>query len=468
MAERHDSMHENLNRDLKERHIQLIAIGGAIGVGLFLGSASAIKAAGPSIILAYALGGVFVYFIMRALGEMTVENPVSGSFSAYAHEYIGPLAGYLTGWSYWLFWGLVCMIDPTAIGVYINYWWPEIPQWVSALVTVVLLTGVNLTAVKAFGEFEFWFALIKVITIVAMIIFGLAMIIFGLGNGGVPVGISNLWTHGGFFPHGMEGTIIALVMVAFAFFGMELIGVTAGEAANPEKTIPSAINKVFWRVLIFYVGALFVILSIYPWEQMGTIGSPFVIIFAKLGIPAAAGIINFVVITASASACNSGIYVAGRMLYNLSLQGKAPKCLSELSKSGVPRKGILASVVMMLISVVLNYLIPAEVFNYLVNIITFVGVFAWFMIMWAQLNFRKRLTPEQVAKLKFPMRGFPYCNWLTMAFLVFVIGAMALDPNDRISLIVGPIWLIIATVAYYAAGYNKIDDPKRTGTVENK
>jgi len=388
---------------------------------------------------------------------MAVEYPISGSFSAYAYEFLSPLFGFLTGWSYWFMWIIAGMCETTAIGIYIQFWFPGVPQWASAFVAIILLTVVNLTAVKAFGEFEFWFAIIKVVTIIAMIIVGLTMIVTGLGNKGVPVGIHNLWTNGGFFPNGISGTIKSVVLVVFAFLGMELIGVTAGEAKNPDVVIPSAINKVLWRVLIFYVGALFVIMSIYPWNEIGTKGSPFVLTFAKLGITAAAGIINFVVITAAASSCNSGIFTTGRMLYNLSLQGKAPKFFGTLSKSSVPARGVLTSAGCMLIGVVLNYVMPGKVFGYIASLVTFVGLFVWLIIILCHLNFRKSLSPEQVKKLKFPALGFPYLNWLVLAFLAFVVVIMALDPDNRIALIVGAIWLIILTAAYYAAGYNKID-----------
>ncbi|AKN31761.1 D-alanine/D-serine/glycine permease [Clostridium carboxidivorans P7] len=453
-------LNEELHRGLEERHIQLMALGGAIGVGLFLGSASAIKTAGPSLLLAYAGGGAILFFIMRALGEIAVEHPVAGSFSAYANEFIGPLAGYLTGWTYWFMWIVTCMAEVTAVGVYVNFWFPTIPQWVSALGAVVIMSIVNLTAVKAFGEFEFWFALIKVVTIVIMIVIGIIMIVTGLGNAGKPTGISNLWSHGGFFPQGIKGTVMALQMVTFAFIGIELIGVTAGEAKNPQKTIPSAINKVFYRILIFYVGALFVIMSLYPWDQIGTLGSPFVLTFSKLGIVAAAGIINFVVLTAALSSCNSGIFTTGRMLYNLSLQGSAPKSFGKLSKSQVPSNAILISAFFMLIGVFLNYIIPAKVFAYVTSIATFAGIFAWFIILLAQMKFRKSLAPEEAKKLKFPMKGYPYANYISMAFLIFVLVVMCLSPDTLIAVIVGPIWLIILVAFYYGKGMNKHNNTK--------
>ncbi len=287
------SLHTNedsLNRGLRERHIRLMALGSTIGVGLFLGSASAIKLAGPAILLSYVLGGIAIFIIMRALGEMAVHQPVAGSFSRYAQDHLGPLAGYLTGWNYWFMWVVTCVAEITAVGIYMAVWFPSVPQWIWALMALVAMSAVNLAAVKAYGEFEFWFAMIKVVTIVVMIVAGACMIVFGLGNHGVATGVSNLWKHGGFFPHGGVGMLMALQMVMFAYLGVEMIGVTAGEATNPKKSIPDAINSVFWRILIFYVGALFVILAIYPWNEIGTNGSPFVMTFERLGIKSAQGL----------------------------------------------------------------------------------------------------------------------------------------------------------------------------------
>jgi len=455
--------HENeMQRSLEERHIQLMAIGGAIGVGLFLGSATAIKAAGPSLILMYFVCGFLLFLVMRALGEMAVENPISGSFAAYAYEYMGPLAGYLTGWAYWLMWVIVCMAETTAVGIYINFWFPSFPTWASALIALAVLTLVNLTAARLFGELEFWFALIKVVTIIAMIIIGMIMILTGLGNNGVPIGFSNLWTHGGFFPNGFGGMFSAIIMVTFAFLGMELIGVTAGEAKDPEKNIPKAINNVFYRILIFYVGSLLVIMAIYPWNEIGTQGSPFVLTFSKLGIAAAAGIINFVVLTAASSSCNSGIYTTGRMLHNLALQGKAPKSLGTLSKTGVPARAIFVSVACMLIGVFLNYVAPGKAFSMVTSVATFIGIFVWFIIVMCHQAFRKKLTPEQVKNLKFPTFMYPLSDYLALAFLAVVFVAMCISPGERISVMVGIPFVLILTAMYYATGQHKKEDAKRS------
>ena len=455
MSDKNGVQGENLERGLEERHIQLIALGGAVGVGLFLGSGTAIQMAGPALLLLYLVSGLILFFIMRSLGELAVSHPVSGSFSAYANEFISPLTGYLTGWTYWFMWIVTCMAEVTAVGVYVKFWIPSLPQWIPALCAIVIMTAINLIAVKAYGEFEFWFALIKIVTIIAMIIMGGAMILFGIGNGGHPIGFSNLWTHGGFFPKGFLGPIMALVMVSFAYVGMELIGVTAGEAKNPEKTLPSAINKVFWRILIFYIGALTVIMSIYPWNELDSIGSPFVLVFSKLGIRAAAGIINFVVLTAALSACNSGIFSTGRMLYNLSLQGTAPKMFGKLSKSHVPVNGILVSASFILIGVILNYLVPGKVFTYVSSVATFGAVWVWGIIVISQMKFRKGLTPKQVKELKFPSLFYPYANWISLAFLALVIVVMFFNPDTLIALVISPIWFGVLIVFYYILGFNK-------------
>jgi amino acid transporter, AAT family len=453
--EQEKEFEEKLERGLKERHIQLIALGGAIGVGLFLGSATAIKTAGPGLLLSYLIGGIFIFFIMRSLGELAVSYPVSGSFSAYANKFLGPLAGYITGWTYWFMWVVTCMAEITAVGVYVHFWLPDLPQWIPALLALVVMTVVNIVAVSAFGEFEFWFALIKVMTIVVMIVLGGLMICFGLGNDGIPIGIANLYSQGGFFPTGIKGIIMSLVMVMFAYLGIELIGVAAGEAEHPEKTIPAAINKVFWRILIFYVGALGVIMSLYPWNQLQAIGSPFVLTFSKLGITAAAGIINFVVLTAALSSCNSGIFSTGRMLYNLSLQQQAPQFFGKLSKRHVPFNGILVSFCFLFIGVILNYFVPAEVFIYVTSVATVGAIWVWGIIVLAQLKFRQGLTSEEVAQLKYPAVLYPISNWATLIFLVFVVIIMAFDAGTRVALYVGPVWFGFLLICYYGFGLHK-------------
>ena len=440
---------QGLHRGLGERQIRLMALGAAIGVGLFLGSGNAIKMAGPGIMLSYIIGGAVIFMIMRALGEMAVHNPVAGSFSRYAQDYLGPLQGYLTGWNYWFLWLVSCVAEITAVAIYMGIWFPDVPRWIWALAALGSMGAINLLAVKAYGEFEFWFALIKVVTIILMIVGGTGMIVFGLGNDGVAIGISNLWTHGGFFPNGAQGVLMSLQMVMFAYLGVEMIGLTAGEAKNPQKTIPNAIGSVFWRILLFYVGALFVILSIYPWNEIGTQGSPFVMTFERLGIKTAAGIINFVVITAALSSCNGGIFSTGRMLYSLAQNGQAPATFGTTSSNGVPRKALLLSIFALLLGVLANYLVPDKVFVWVTSIATFGAIWTWVMILLAQLKFRKSLSPAEQKALKYRMWLYPVSSYLALAFLVLVVGLMAYFPDTRVALYVGPVFLVFLTVLFY-------------------
>lgn len=448
-------VHEDLNRGLQERHIQLIALGGAIGVGLFLGSASAIEKAGPGVVAAYIIAGIAVFFVMRAMGEITVEYPVSGSFSAHAYQFLNPLAGYISGWNYWYVWVVTCMAEITAVGVYVHLWLPDLPQWISCLCALALMTCANLISVKAYGEFEFWFALIKIITIIFLVLTGCGMIFFGLGNDGVAVGISNLVSHGGFFPHGFGGVSDTLLMVLFAYVGIEVIGVTAGEARNPEKTLSAAIDKVLYRILLFYVLALLVIMSIYPWDQLGHQGSPFVMVFEKLGISGAANIINFVVITAALSSCNSGIYSTGRMLYNLSLQGTAPKAFSVVNSNKVPYRCIGISVFFMLIGVALNYFLPASVFEIVTAVSAFACMVTWMMILFCQMSYRKGLSEEERAHIKYKMPFSPFSNYLTFAFFVIVIVSACFNGNTFVGVIATAVWIAALIIVYYALGFNK-------------
>lgn len=439
---------EKLERSLDNRHIQLIALGGAIGVGLFYGSSSTIQMAGPAVLLSYLIGGFVIFTIMRALGEMAVEEPVSGSFSAYANRYLGPFAGYLTGWTYWFMWVVVGMAELTVAGVYVNYWFPHIPQWVTALVSLIVITLINIFNVKAFGEFEFWFAMIKVVAIIAMIIFGLIIILFGIGNDGDPIGFTNLWLNGGFVPNGMIGILLSFVLVMFSFGGVELVGITAGEARNPKKSIPAAVNSIVWRILIFYIAALGVMMSLYPWNEIGTEGSPFVLIFDKIGIPGAAQIINFVVLTAALSAFNSGLYSSGRMLFNLALQSNGPKYFAKLNRYRTPRRGIVFSSSFLLVAVFLNYIVPEKVFLYISSIATVAVITSWTIILITQLKFRKAKTSDEISRLSFKMPFYPISSYFALAFLALVIVLMAFIEEMRVALLVAPIWFIILYIGY--------------------
>uniref|UniRef100_UPI004048E8A0 amino acid permease n=1 Tax=Polynucleobacter sp. TaxID=2029855 RepID=UPI004048E8A0 len=447
--------HSGLKRHLKARHIRLMALGSAIGVGLFLGSASAIQIAGPSILLGYFIAGIVGFIVLRALGEMAVHEPVAGSFAAYANTYIGPLAGYMVGWGYWTYWLVVGIAEVTAVGIYMGIWFPETPQWIWALSSIVIMGLINLIAVKVFGEFEFWFALIKVVAIIAMIALGCSVIFFGFTNDWTPIGLDNLWIHGGFFPNGFSGMLLSLQMVLFAYVGIEMIGLSAGEAENPRKTIPMAIDSLAWRILIFYMGAIFVILAIFPWNQIGQQGSPFVVMFERIGLREAAGLINFVVITAALSSCNAGIFSGGRLLYALSVNGYAPSPFARLSNYGVPHRAVMTTVGVCMSGVALNYFVPDKAFQYMMAAVTFIGLMVWISILITQIQFRRSLSTEQSAQLAYKTPWWPYSSWFALAFIGLVIVLMSFNEDARIALVLGPCLLMAYLMMFYVFGLHR-------------
>ncbi|MBX8531440.1 amino acid permease [Pseudomonas cichorii] len=440
-----------LKRGLSARHIRFMALGSAIGTGLFYGSAAAIQQAGPAVLLAYLIGGAAVFMVMRALGEMAVHNPTSGSFSHYASRYLGPLAGFVLGWTYAFEMIIVCLADVTAFGIYMGFWFPEVPRWIWVLGIVFLIGALNLCNVKVFGETEFWLSLLKVGAIVAMIVAGFGIMLFGIGSstGENAIGISNLWAHGGFMPNGIGGLIASLAVVMFAFGGIEIIGITAGEAKNPQRTLPQAINAVPLRILLFYVLTLFVLMSIYPWPQIGTQGSPFVQIFDNLGIASAATILNIVVISAAVSAINSDIFGAGRMMYGMALEGQAPAGFAKLSRQGVPWMTVVVMGVTLLAGVLLNYLIPKNVFLLIASLATFATVWVWLMILLTQVAMRRSMSREEAAQLKFPVPFWPYGPAAAIVFMLFIFGVLGYFPDNRAALIVGAIWIVLLVIAYY-------------------
>ncbi|MNZ77262.1 Proline-specific permease ProY [compost metagenome] len=439
-----------LQRGLSARHIRFIALGSAIGTGLFYGSASAIKAAGPSVLLAYLIAGAAVYMVMRALGEMAVHNPVAGSFGEYTTRYVGPLAGFITGWTYAFEMIIVCLADVTAFGIYMGFWFPDVPRWIWVLSIVFFIGALNLCSVKVFGELEFWLSLVKVGAIVAMILAGFGIVLFGFGlaGSGAPTGIENLWVHGGFMPNGLSGLIASFAVVVFAFGGIEIIGVTAGEARDPQRVLPRAINAVPMRILLFYVLTLFVLMAIFPWPQIGSQGSPFVQIFDSLGIKSAAAILNVVVISAAISAINSDIFGAGRMLYGMAQQGQAPAGFAKVSRHGVPWLTVVVMAAALLIGVVLNYLIPENVFLLIASIATFATVWVWLMILLAQVGMRRSMSREEAAALKFPVPFWPVAPAAAIAFMLFIFGVLGYFPKSQPALWVGLIWIGLLVVAY--------------------
>lgn len=448
----------SLVRGLNARHILFIALGSAIGTGLFYGSAKAIQMAGPAVLLAYFIGGAAVFIMMRALGEMAVHDPSSGSFSHYATKYLGPLAGFITGWTYAFEMIVVCIADVTAFGIYMKVWFPHVDQWIWALAIILVIGGINLFHVKAFGEMEFWLCLIKVLAIIAMIVGGGILLIFG-GDFGYHTGISNLWDHDGFMPKGITGVIASLALVMFAFGGVEVIGVASSEADKPELTIPKAINAVPFRILFFYVFTLFILMSLFPWNEIGTNGSPFVTIFEKLNIRYAADLLNVVVIVAAVSAINSDIFGAGRVMHGMAQNNQAPKAFLQVNKYGVPWVTAIVLAVSLGIGVFLNYKMSKDAFTIIASIATFATVWVWLMILLSQLMMRRQMSKEEVASLKFPIPFWPIAPIVTTLFMVFVVCLLGVFEETRVALYVGLAWVVWLVIVYLIIQkYNKLMD----------
>lgn len=436
---------ERLHRGLKNRHIQLIALGGAIGTGLFLGIAQTIQMAGPSVLLGYAIAGIIAFFIMRQLGEMVVEEPVSGTFSHFAHKYWSPLAGFMSGWNYWVLYVLVGMAELTAVGIYVQYWWPDFPTWATAAIFFVVINLMNVSQVKVYGEMEFWFALIKVVAILGMIGFGGYMLFSG--TGGPDASVANLWQHGGFFPNGTTGLMMAMAVIMFSFGGLELVGITAAEADNPRHSIPRATNQVIYRILLFYIGALAVLLALYPWQKVVSGGSPFVMIFHDLDSNLVATVLNLVVLTAALSVYNSCVYCNSRMLFGLATQGDAPKELLKVNAKGVPLTALGMSALATGLCVLINYYIPREAFGLLMSLVVSSLVINWGIISITHLKFRQAKA-AQGQETFYKSLGYPLTNYLCLAFLAFILVVMWMTEGIRISVELIPVWLLVLWGAY--------------------
>lgn len=464
----------SLRKSLKNRHIQLIALGGAIGTGLFYGSSESISLAGPAILLAYLIGGIAIFMIVRALSEMSVEDPKAGAFSYYATRYWSKRAGFVSGWNYWFNYILVSMVELSVVGSFVNYWFPNIPQWASAAFFLVVITAANLMGVSKFGEIEFWFAIIKIVAVFAMIVGGLAVIAFNLPtDSGVRASFANWFAlDGGFLPNGVmqrnadgtwTGLLMALVVVMFSFGGTELIGVTAGETEDPRTTIPKATNGVIWRILVFYIVALGVIMAVVPWNMIDGASSPFVQIFDSIGVHVAAGILNFVCLTAVMSVYNSGLYANSRMLYSLARQGNAPAYLGRLNFHGVPVAAVLTSAAITVIAVVVVFVWPEFAFNYLMSIATISAIINWSMIMITEMKFRRVVAAggsphdsalagksgrEALDAIAFKLPAARVIPWVVLAFLAMIVVLMCFSSSYRIAVVAGIIWLAVLLVAY--------------------
>lgn len=442
-------MAKQLQRELNNRHIQLIAIGGAIGTGLFLGSGQTISLTGPSLLFTYMLIGIVLFAFMRALGELLLSNSKFNSFVDIANEYLGPFGGFVIGWTYWVCWIVSSMSDLTAMGQYFAYWYPQVPHWLTVLFIVLLLISFNLLGARLFGELEFWFSIIKVVTIITMVIVGLVLIFLSFKTEYGHASFGNLIHHGGMFPHGAAGFLMSFQIAVYSFIGIELIGVTAGETKNPEKTIPKAINNVPIRILLFYIGGLLVIMSVIPWFKVDPDSSPFVKLFTLIGVPFAAGIVNFVVLTAAASATNSGIYSNSRILFGLAKQGLGPKVLIKTNSNGVPYLSMLVSSITLLIAALLNFIFPdaIKLFIYVTTLSTVLFLVVWGMIIVSYIAYVKK-NPEQHQSSAFKLWGGKIIAYIVLSFFIFIFILLFFSKDTRVAIFISPLWFIFLFFYY--------------------
>ncbi|MFJ2029384.1 amino acid permease [Streptosporangium sp. NPDC087985] len=444
---------EGYSHALGNRQVQMIAIGGAIGVGLFLGAGGRLQATGPALVLSYAAAGLAAFFVMRALGELVLYKPTSGSFVDYAADFVGPWAAFASGWMYWINWAFTGIAELTAISIYVSMWAPQFPRWLTALISLAFLLTVNLLSVRLFGELEFWFALLKVLAICAFLVIGLVLVIFGLGLGGSSAGIANLTAHGGFFPHGFPIVLMSLQSVIFAYSSIEVVGITAGETKNPQQVMPKAINSVIWRIAIFYIGSVLLLGMVLPWTAYGPDQSPFVTVFAALGAPWAADAMNLVVITAALSSCNSGLYSTGRILRSMARKGEAPAFAGLLSSRHVPYGGILITATVFVAGVVLYYFVPERAFNIATAVASLGVVTTWGTLVFCQIRLRRAAEQGLLERPPFRMPGSPYTNWLTLGFLALVVLLMPFaDADQRIAFFCAPFLVAAIAVGWRIVG----------------
>ncbi|KAE8764024.1 amino acid permease [Georgenia thermotolerans] len=441
-----------LAKSLKPRHLSMIAIAGVIGAGLFVGSGAAIRQAGPGILVAYAAAGLVVILVMRMLGEMAAANPETGSFSAYADKALGPWAGFSIGWLYAWFWIITLGIEATAGAAIVHRWVPGVDQWVWALILMVALTLTNVVSVKSYGEFEFWFASVKVAAIVVFLLLGVAAIA-GLLPGIEAPGLSNLTGHGGFFPNGSAAVMAGVLVVVFAFFGAEIATIAAGESMDPVGAVKKAVNSTVWRILLFYIGSVAVVVTLLPWDDASVAKSPYVAVMEHYGIPGAGVIMDVIVLTSVLSCLNSGLYTASRMIFSMATRGEAPRSWTKVSRRGVPRNAVLASTVVGFVTVGLNYLAPGEVFLFLVNTSGAIALFVWLVIAVSQLILRRRQEAAG-AELTVKMWAFPYLTWATIVAIVAMVIGMVVIGETRESLLLSA-GLAVVVVAIGAVGQRR-------------
>ncbi|WP_104825648.1 amino acid permease [Rhizobium sp. NXC24] len=440
----------HLARHLSNRHLQLIAIGGAIGTGLFMGSGKTISLAGPSILLVYAIIGFMLFFVMRALGEILLSNLDYRSFADFAGDYLGPWAQFFTGWTYWLSWIVTGVADVVAVSSYVSFWLPDLALWIPALGLIFTLLALNLPTVRNFGEIEFWFALIKIVTILSLIVTGAYMLSTGFT---LPdrstASVSHLWLYGGFFPNGFHGFVAGFQIAVFAFAGIELVGMTAAETKDAARNLPKAINSIPVRVALFYLGALFVILTVIPWNQLDPNSSPFVAMFSLAGLGIAAHMVNFVVLTSATSSANSGIYSTSRMVYGLATLRLAPGLFGRLNRRKVPENALFFSCVFLLAGIGLLYSGDnvIEVFTIVTTVSAVLIIFIWSIILASYIQYRRK-RPDLHEKSTFKLPGGRAAVAMVFSFFTFILWALAQKPDTAIALKVTPLWFVLLAIAY--------------------
>ena len=458
----HASHDEGYEKSLKPRQVQMIAIGGAIGTGLFLGAGARLQLAGPALAAVYLFCGLFSFLILRALGELVMYRPTSGSFVSYAREFFGERGSFVAGWMYYLNWAMTGIVDITAVALYMKYWtaFGDVPQWLFALVALGIVGAANMVAVKWFGEMEFWFSIIKVGALVLFLLIGLALLVSGHGVGGHPPGMHLISENGGIFPHGLLPAVIIIQGVVFAYAGIELIGTAAGEAENPEKVLPKAINSVMWRIALFYVGSVVLLVTLLPWTAYRAGTSPFVTFFGALGIPGIGTVMNIVVLTAALSSLNSGLYSTGRVLRSLAMGGSAPRYVGRMNAAKVPYGGIVVTLVVYLLGVVLNYLVPSQVFEIVLNIASLGILSTWGFIVICQMKLRQAIDGGRIAPVAFRMPFAPFTSYLTLAFLLGVLVLMGFDyPDGTYTVLALPVVALLLVAGWKALKRSNLVSP---------
>lgn len=430
---------EGYQHSLKNRQVQMIAMGGAIGTGLFLGAGSRLHSAGPSLAIVYAVSGVFAFFVVRAMGELVMHRPSSGSFVSYSREFLGEKAAFFSGWMYFMNWAMSGIGDVTAAAIYVKYFAPNIPQWIPALIALVVVLSVNLVSVALFGEMEFWFAAVKIVALVVFMVIAIVVLVTRHQVDGQATGPQLVFNNGGFFPHGFTAALLILQGVVFAYAAIEMVGVTAGEAAEPRKVIPKAVNAVGWRIAIFYVGSVLLLVMLLPWNAYNGGESPFVTFLSKLGVPAAGGIMDLVVLTAALSSVNSGLYSTGRILRSLSVNGSAPRFTGVIGRNGVPYGGVLLTASIYVVGVVLNVFLPHDAFEIALNFSALGIICMWIMIMVCNLSLQRAARRGRVRRPAYRLPFAPYSNYVTIGFLVLVFALSWFDkPAGRIMIYGSP------------------------------